>query len=205
MNSRCVRTGASLFSWNTTGGSCLLAVSNSPVSRDPILSVLLINWLSLQVVEATWTCTGPTCGRTVEFVGSGEAFFNMWRRNRRRQWLLFTRGVIDKLAEFIFTARMTYTAATRHLCAVVTAFGLRQHEVVKLDTAALRVFLIPAETERCPICGSSPKFVMLDAQAIGCPDPEDVFSQRLDMNCPVLDVPTAKLCVLTQPSLLAAV
>jgi len=100
---------------------------------------------------------------------------------------------------------MTYTAATRHLCAVVTAFGLRQHEVVKLDTAALRVFLIPAETERCPICGSSPKFVMLDAQAIGCPDPEDVFSQRLDMNCPVLDVPTAKLCVLTQPSLLAAV
>jgi len=154
---------------------------------------------------ASWTCTGPTCGRTVEFDGSGEALFNMRRRNRRRQWLIFTRGVIDKLVSFIITARTTYTAATRHLCADVTAFGLRRQDVVKLGTAALRVFLIPAETGRCPICGPSPKFVVIDAQALGCTDPEDACPQRLDMDCPVLDVPTAKLCILTQPSLRAAV
>jgi len=46
---------------------------------------------------------------------------------------------------------------------------------------------------------------VIDAQALGCTDPEDAFPQRLDMDCPVLDVPTAKLCILTQPSLRAAV
>jgi len=156
-------------------------------------------------VLATWTCTTPSCGRTVEFDGGAHALFNLRRRNRHRQWLLFTRGLVDKLVSFIITARTTYTAATRYLCADVAAFGLRRQDVVKLGTAALRIFLVPPETGRCPLCGPSPKFVVIDAQALGCTDPEDACPQRLDMDCPVLDVPTSKLCILPQPSLRAAV
>jgi len=46
---------------------------------------------------------------------------------------------------------------------------------------------------------------MIDAQALSCTDPEDACPQRLDMECPVLDVPTSKLFILPQPSLSGAV
>jgi len=154
---------------------------------------------------ATWTCTTPSCWWTVEFDGGGHALFNLRRWNRRRQWLLFTRGLVDKLVSFIITARTAQTSATRYLCADVAVFGLRRQDAVKLGTAALRIFLVPPETGRCLLCGPSPNFPMIDAQALSCTDPEDACPQRLDMECPVLDVPTSKLFILPQPSLSGAV
>lgn len=84
----------------------------------------------------------------VEYDGTADALFNMRRRNKHRRWLLFTRGLLDKLFSFITTARTTYTAATRHLSADVRCFRLRRQDVVKLGTSMLRCFLIPPETGR---------------------------------------------------------
>jgi len=51
----------------------------------------------------------------VEFDGRAESLFSFRRRNIKKQWMLFTRALLDKLFSFIISARTTYTAATRHL------------------------------------------------------------------------------------------
>jgi len=141
----------------------------------------------------------------VEYDGTADALFSMQRRNRNARWLLFTRGIIDKLLSFIISGRTTYTAATRHLSADVSSFGLRRQDVVKLGTAAIKTFRIPAETARCPLCGPSPEFVVIDAQALGCSDPDDTTPFRPAEDCPVLNLPAPKLCVLEHAPLRAAV
>jgi len=137
----------------------------------------------------------------VEYDGYADSIFSMQRRNRHRQWLLFTRGVIDKIISFIINGRTTYTAATRHLSADLLSFSLRRQDVVKLGTAAIKTYVIPAETARCPICGPNPKFIVIDAQALGCTDPNDVEPVRPAENCPVLNIPAPKLCVLESAGL----
>jgi len=129
----------------------------------------------------------------------------MQRRNRDGRWLVFTRGLIDKLLSFIISGRTTYTAATRHLSADVLSFGLRRQDVVKVGTAAIKTLRIPAETARCPICGPSPEFVVIDAQSLGCSDPDDTVPFRPAEDCPVLNIPAPKLCVLEHAPLRAAV
>lgn len=151
--------------------------------------------LLLQLSVGRWRCDVPTCKRMVEYDGSAEALFNMRRRNVHRRWLLFTRGLLDQLFSFIITSRSTYTAATRHLSANVRCFNLRRQDVVKLGTSMLRTLLIPPESARCPVCGPNPEFIVIDGQALGCSDPEDAQPQRLDVECPVLDIPATKLCV----------
>jgi len=130
---------------------------------------------------------------------------SMRRRNNKKEWLLFTRGVLDKLVSFIITGRTTYTAATRHLTADVRSFALRRQDVVKLGTSAIRTFRIPPETGRCPICGPNPDFIVIDAQSLGCTDIEDTVPLRPSENCPVLDIPAAKMCIVETPALRAAI
>lgn len=143
---------------------------------------------TVHAVVGRWTCDVEHCKRTVEYDGSGEALFNMRWRNKSRQWLVFTRGLLDKLFSFIITARTTYTAATRHLSADVICFNLRRQDVVKLGTATLRVFMIPPESGRCPICGPNPEFIVIDGQALGCTEPDDAHPERVEDDCPVLGV-----------------
>jgi len=141
----------------------------------------------------------------VEYDGNADGLFSMRRRNKNKEWLVYTRGVLDKLISFIIAGRTTYTAATRHLSADVLSFRLRRQDVVKLGTAAIRTFRIPPETARCPKCGPSPEFVVIDAQSLGCTDPDEVKPDRLTEDCPVLDIPASKLCVVEQPSLRVAI
>jgi len=146
-----------------------------------------------------------TCKRVVEYDGTADSIVSMRRRNKKKEWLLFTRGLIDKLISFIITGRTTYTAATRHLSADVHSFTLRRQDVVKLGTAAIQTFRIPPETGRCPICGPNPEFIVIDAQSLGCTDPESTHPFRPGEDCPVLDIPAAKLCIVETPALRAAV
>lgn len=123
----------------------------------------------------------------------------MRRRNKRKRWLVYTRGLLDKLSSFIITARTTYTAATRHLSADVHCFDLRRQDVVKLGTAMLRAFVITPETGRCTLCGPDPEFIIIDGQAIGCTDLDDAQPVRVEVECPVLDIPATKLVCLRIP------
>lgn len=140
----------------------------------------------------------------VEHDVSADALLNLRRRNKKRRWLLFTRALLDKLFSFIITARTTYTAASRHLSSDVLSCTLRRQDVVKIGTAMLRVFLIPPETARCPICGPNPEFIVIDGQALGYTDPDDAQPSWVDEECPVLDIPASKLCVVESPALRAA-
>lgn len=103
------------------------------------------------------------------------------------------------------SARTTYTAATRHLVADVASFNMRRQDVVKLGTMTARTFLIPPETAQCPICCPDPEFIVFDAQAIGCTDPDDVHAFRPGEDCPVLPIEASKLCIFEQAALRAAV
>jgi len=129
----------------------------------------------------------------------------MRRKNKSRQWLLFTRGVLDKLVSFIIAGRTTYTAATRHLSADVRSFCLRRQDVAKLGTAIIKTFEIPPESGRCPTCGPNPAFIVIDAQALGCSDPDDTTPVRPGENCPVLDIPASKLCIVEKAPLRDAI
>lgn len=160
---------------------------------------------SIQVLVGHWSCDAAGCGRRVEYNGRSDGIFSFRRRNRAKRWLLFTRGVIDKLQSFTISARTTYTAATRHLVADVASFNLRRQDVVKLGTMAARSFFIPPETAQFPICGPDPEFIVIDAQAIGCTDPDDVHAFRPGEDCPVLPIEASKLCILEQAALRAAV
>jgi len=150
-------------------------------------------------------CDAPTCCRVVKYDGYADSIFSLQRRNRQRQWLLYTRGVIDKNVSFIINGRTTYTAATRHLSSDILSFSLRRQDVVKLGTAAIKTYAIPAETALCPLCGPNPKFIVIDAQALGCTDPNDVEPVRPAENCPVLNIPASKLCVIETAGLRVAV
>jgi len=129
----------------------------------------------------------------------------MRRRNKDKQWLIFTRGILDKLMSFVVAARSTYTAATRHLVADVAALNIRRQDMVKLGTAFNRTVLITPETARCPKCGPNPDFIVIDAQAIGCTDPDEVQPLRPGEDCPVLPIEASKLCILQLPALRVAV
>ena len=131
--------------------------------------------------------------------------FSLRRRNKDKRWLLFTRGLLDKLVSFIIAGRTTYTAATRHLSADVRSFCLRRQDVVKLGTAIIKTFEIPPESGRCPLCGPNPAFIVIDAQALGCSDPDDTTPLRPGENCPVLDIPASQLCLLEKAPLREAV
>jgi len=159
----------------------------------------------MQVLVGRWACNTRTCKRMVEYDGTADGLFSLQRRNRNGRWLLFTRGLIDELLSFIISGRTTYTAATRHLSADVLSFGLRRQDVVKLGTAAIKTFRIPAETARCPLCGPSPEFIVIDAQALGCSDPDDTTPFRPAEDCPVLNIPAPKLCVIERAPLRATI
>lgn len=161
--------------------------------------------LALQMKIGRWKCTAKECQRVVEFDGSLCGLFSWRRRNKKKQWLVFTRGLLDKLYSFIINARTTYTAATRHLSADLACFDIRRQDVVKLGTAALQTYVIPPETARCPICGPNPSFIVIDAQAIGCTDANDVHAYRPGEDCPVLSIENAKLCILESAALRGAV
>lgn len=152
-----------------------------------------------------WKCDAAGCPRTVEYDGSSDSLFCVQRRNHARQGLVFTRALLDKLFSFIITARTTYTASTRHLSADVRCFNLRRQDVAKLGTAMLRIFLIRPETGRCPICGPCPEFIVIDGQALGCKDPDDSNPSCLEVECPVLDIPASKLCIVEDPPLRATI
>lgn len=158
-----------------------------------------------QAVVGRWQCDQKECLRSVEYDGSADALFNLRRRNKGRRWMVFTRGLLDKLFSFVINARTTYTAATRHLSADVLCFDLRRQDVVKLGTAMLRVFLIPPQTARCLICGPDPEFIVIDGQALGCTDADDAHPTRVQVDCPVLDIPASNLCIVAQPPLRAAI
>jgi len=87
----------------------------------------------------------------VEYDGRADALFSFRRRNIKKQWVIFTRALLDKMFSFTITARTTYTAATRHLSGDVACFTLRRQDVAKLGKATLRTFIIPPETARCPL------------------------------------------------------
>lgn len=141
----------------------------------------------------------------MEYDGAHDSLFNLRRRNKHRDWVIFTRSLLDILFSFIITARTTYTAATRHLSANVLCFSFRRQDVVKIGTAMLRSFNIPPETSVCSICGPNPDFIIIDGQALGCTDPDDVCPARDEEECPVLDIPATKLCVVEEAGLRATI
>jgi len=160
---------------------------------------------SSQVQVGRWICNTGDCKRVFEYDGTADAIFSMQRRNKDGRWLLFTRGLIDKLLSFIISGRSTNTAATRHLSSDVLSFGLRRQDGVKLGTAAIKTFRIQAESARCPLCGPSPEFLVTDAQSLGCSDPDDAVPLRPAEDCPVLNIPAPKLCVLQHAPLRVAI
>jgi len=127
------------------------------------------------------------------------------RRDKTRRWVVFTRALLDKLYSFIISARTTYTAATRHLSADMQSFSLRRQDVVKLGMAMLQTFVIPPEAACCTVCGPNPDFIVIDGQALGCTDPDDANPVRLEEECPVLDIPASRLCLVESPALRAAI
>jgi len=141
----------------------------------------------------------------VEYDGSNDGLFSMRRRNKHKQWLVYTRGLLDKLISFVISARSTYTAATRHLVADVRSLALRRQDMVKLGTAFNATVLVTTETARCPKCGPNPDFIVIDAQSIGCTDVEDVQPIRPGEDCPVLPIEASKLCILQHAGLRMAV
>jgi len=184
----------------------LLCIARPLTNCDLFWLVRAFEWMCVtQMTVGRWMCNSEDCKRMVEFDGNHVGLFSWRRRNKNKQWLIFTRGLLDKLYSFIISARTTYTAATRHLAADVACFELRRQDVVKLGTVALRTFVIPPESARCPICGPNPRFIVIDAQAIGCTDANDVHAYRPGENCPVLSIDNAKLCILDNAALRAAV
>ena len=174
------------------------------VTRVPVHSLVLLMDVS-QAWVCRWTCDAESCGRVVEYDGQADGLFSMRRRNKNRRWLLYTRGLLDKLISFIIAGRTTYTAATRHLSADVLSFTLRRQDVVKVGTAYLKALYIPPETAQCPKCGPNPAFVVIDAQSLGCTDKADTMPFRPTEDCPVLDIPASKLCILESAPLREAV
>lgn len=77
--------------------------------------------------------------------------------------------------------------------------------MVKLGTAMPRIFVISPETARCPLCGPNPDFMVIDGQALGSTDPDDAFPTRVEEECPVLDIPAAKLCVIESTAMRVAI
>jgi len=175
---------------------CLLSV---------VLTGRLVCCYMLQMHIGYWMCDEPKCKRKVEFDGNSYSLFNMRRRDKQRRWVVFSRGLLDKLYSFIITARTTYTAATRHLSSDVQSFSLRRQDVVKLGTSMLMTFVIPAEASCCPLCGPDPQFIVIDGQALGCTDPDDVQPVRVEEEVPVLDIAASSLCVVPSPPLRAAI
>lgn len=159
----------------------------------------------MKVLLGHWTCDRSGCGRRVEYDGRSDGLFSFQRRNCDKAWLVFTRGVIDKLQSFTVNGRTTYTAATRYAAEDMKSFHVRRQDVVKLGTMAARSFFIPPENAQCPICGPDPEFIVIDAQSIGCADPDGVHAFRPGKDCPVLPIDAAKLCILEQATLRAAV
>jgi len=159
----------------------------------------------VQISVGRWACDAPHCKREVEYDGSADGLFSYRRRNKQKQWMVFTRGIVDQLHSFIISARSTYTAATRHLATTIACFQSRRQDVVKLGTAAARAMAIPAESARCPICGPNPDFIVIDAQSIGCTDPDDVHPLRPAENCPVHSIEASKLCIFHNAALRAAI
>jgi len=141
----------------------------------------------------------------VEYDGATDGVFSMQRKNKAGQWVLLTRRVLDKLVSFIIAGRTTYTAATRHLSADVRSFSIRRQDVVKLGTAFIKTLEIPPETGRCPLCGPNPAFIVIDAQALGCSDPDDTSPVRPGEDCPVLNIPASKLCIIEKAPLRDAI
>lgn len=186
------------------GGGAFLPMSDACASA-PLCHGLVYSWCSfypVQIIVGRWTCD---CERLVEYDGSADALFCLRRRNKSRQWVVFTRAILDKLYSFIISARSTYTAATRHLSADMLSFSLRRQDVVKVGTDMLRTFVIPPDAAVCPLCGPNPEFIVIDGQALGCTDPDDVNPERLEEEVPVLDIPASALCVVQSPSLRAAI
>lgn len=152
-----------------------------------------------------WVCDEVTCKRVVEYDGNADGLFSLRRRNKGRLWLLFTRGVVDKLISFIIAGRTTYTAATRHLSSDMHSFKLRRQDVVKLGTMVIRTFNVVPETGRCPACGPNPEFIVIDAQSLGCTDVDGTDPRRPVVDCPVLDIPAPALCMIADAPLRAAI
>jgi len=186
-----------------TGSDSSLRIITPRLCFIPCLD-LLHPWRH-QVWVGRWDCDAPACRRTVEYDGNADSVFAMRRRNKHRQWLLFTRGVVDKIISFIIAGRTTYTAATRHVSSDVRSFTLRRQDVVKLGTMAIRTVQIPPGTGRCPRCGPSPAFVVIDAQALGCSDADNANPFRPADDCPVLDIPASNLCIVKKAALRGAV
>lgn len=143
-----------------------------------------------------------TC--SFEFDGAHDGLFNLRRRNKDRHWVVFTRTLLDKLFSFIINRRTTHTAATRYLSANIKCFTIRRQGVVNIGTTMQRVIIIPPETACCTMCGPNPEFIMIDGQALGCTDPDDVCLARDEAECTVLNIPASKKCVLKSAGLLMA-
>lgn len=143
-----------------------------------------------------------TC--SFEFDGAQDGPFNLRRRNEDRHWVVFTRTLLDKLFSFIINGRTTYTAATQYLSASIKCLTIRRQDVVNIGAIMQQVIIIPPETACCPICGPNPEFNMIDGQAFGCTDPDDVCLARDGTECTVLNIPGYKVCVLKIAGLLMA-
>jgi len=85
------------------------------------------------------------------------------------------------------------------------AFTLRRQDVVELGTAVIRSFHVPPETACCTICGHNPTVIVIDAQLLGCTDPDNVPFVRPALNSPVLDIPSHQLCIVEKAPLRAAI
>lgn len=158
-----------------------------------------------QMSIGRWTCTRENCKRVVEFDGHMSGIFAWRRRNKKRQWNGFTRGLLDQVLSYSISGRSTCTAATRHFTATISYFDIRSQDLVKVGTLALRAYIVPPESARCPVCGPNPEFIVIDAQALRCTDTIDTHAYRSGENCPVLSIENAKLCALESAGLRGAV
>jgi len=47
-----------------------------------------------QLQVGRWDCHREACGVTVEYDGGDDGLFAYRRRNRKKQWIVFTRGLV---------------------------------------------------------------------------------------------------------------
>jgi len=115
---------------------CLVLCAVPP---SPLLALWYFGTYSpRQMLVCHWQCQADKCKKVVEYDGSRDGIFSFRRRNTDKKWLLFTRGLVEKIVSFVISARSTYTASTRHLSSDVQSFSLRRKDVVKVGTAAMR-------------------------------------------------------------------
>jgi len=163
---RALPLSASLEPRLVVGSVSLLGMSDVWLLDYLVPSLLSVfgRLCSLQITVGTWTCKA---GHKVEYDGLDDGLFSLNKRDSAGREVIFTRGVCDELASFVFNARSSYTAATSHMSSTKRSSAFCRQDINKLGRMFVALLQAPSAAFRCPRCGDNPKYIFIDGQAIG--------------------------------------